>query len=569
MKRYRLLLFILTSLLYTVPARAHQVIFLDFSGFDLSAYATVNGNSPATTDDVTAVQELVIANMVKDYAPFDVHFTTVQPASGRFTRVTFHEDDAGLFGCAGPGCCLFGNCTGIGTFTQNQSGCEVYAGSFADDANFSGDNATTARIAKGISHTASHELGHVLGLRHCHAADDFVSSGSSCFDGFQNTNDQNVNFHIMASGASSGLTMEQRATRDRFFSIHSSRRVLYRNFQPRNHWSLLQSVNTGDRADLTYGSIRTPDKVRWFNRLSNGETFGSLTTFTNDAGKRADMFLEGDVDGDTRADLVIGEIRNATTVRWRVRLSTGTSFAAATVFIEDAGNPGDIFRLADVNGDGRKDLLRGTPQAVTNAVSWRAHFSTGLTFGNSTTVSNSAGFGSDLFLVGDVTGDGFDDLVAFGPGRVEVHRSFGNLLGAVDNTDIPVTNTPDYLFLGDLTGDGQADLLTGIVLSNSQVEWHIHQSLACNVIPFASVCFADARRFNSDSGAAGDLFRLGDTNGDGRADLLFGRAVGQDDLDTDPNLSLVRWFGRLSNGQNFDPTTTWRNDAGNEGHQFP
>ena len=175
-------------------------------------------------------------------------------------------------------------------------------------------------------------------------------------------------------------------------------------------------MNTGDRADLTYGSLRTPDKVRWFNRLSNGETFGSLTTFTNDAGKRADMFLEGDVDGDNRADLVIGEIRNATTVRWRVRLSTGTSFAAATVFIEDAGNPGDIFRLADVNGDGRKDLLRGTPQAVTNAVSWRAHFSTGLTFGNSTTVSNSAGFGSDLFLVGDVTGDGFDDLVAFGPG---------------------------------------------------------------------------------------------------------------------------------------------------------
>jgi hypothetical protein len=266
---------------------------------------------------------------------------------------------------------------------------------------------------------------------------------------------------------------------------------------------------------------------------------------------------------------VIGEIRNATTVRWRVRLSTGTSFAAATVFIEDAGNPGDIFRLADVNGDGRKDLLHGTPQAVTNTVSWRAHFSTGLTFGNSTTVANSAGFGSDLFLVGDVTGDGFDDLVAFRPGRVEVHRSFGNLLGAVDNTDVPVINSPDYLLLGDLTGDGQADLLTGIVLSNSQVEWHIQQSLACNVIPFASVCFADARRFNSDTGAAGDLFRLGDTNGDGRADLLFGRAVGQDDLDANPNLSLIRWFGRLSNGQNFDPTTTWRNDAGNEGHQFP
>src|SRR5215470_13938941 len=124
MNKYRLSIFVLALLLYAIPARAHHVVFLDFSGFDLSAYPTVNGNTPATTNDLAAVRELVIANMVKDYAPFDIHFTTVQPTSGRFTRVAILDDATnGLFGCAGPDCCQFGNCTDIGTFTQNQSGC--------------------------------------------------------------------------------------------------------------------------------------------------------------------------------------------------------------------------------------------------------------------------------------------------------------------------------------------------------------------------------------------------------------------------------------------------------------
>ena len=101
MRRFGLLAFTVVGLLWVAPVQAHHVVFLDFSGFSLSAYSTVNGHTPPTASDVTAVQELVIANMVKDYAPFDIHFVTAQPVNGRFTRVALFDDTAGgLFGCA-------------------------------------------------------------------------------------------------------------------------------------------------------------------------------------------------------------------------------------------------------------------------------------------------------------------------------------------------------------------------------------------------------------------------------------------------------------------------------------
>ena len=201
------------SLLAAAPASAHHVVWLDFSQWNLGAWTSVNGHKPATAADQTAIRDQIIAGMIEDYALFDIYFTTVRPANGRYTRVYFYanaSDD--LFGCAGPSCCQNGNCSGIGTWTDAVSDLEVYTGSFATEQAFTGTNATTVRIANGISHTASHELGHVLGLTHCHAADDFTDAGVTCAGSYDATSDENVNWHIMASGRSD-LTAAQRATR--------------------------------------------------------------------------------------------------------------------------------------------------------------------------------------------------------------------------------------------------------------------------------------------------------------------------------------------------------------------
>ncbi len=570
MKAHRLLVELaLAATVFASVAQAHDVVWLDFSSFNLNSFSSVNGNSPPTNADVTAVRRQVIANMVEDYAPFDVYFTTFEPANGRHTRLRIlGANQGGLFGCAGPSCCAnAGMCTGIGSWDDmTVSGAEVYAGSFAGDSQFSGSNATTARIANGISHTASHELGHVLDLFHANAADDSISLGCNDSTCPNQTADQNPTWHIMASGSSWGLTMPQRATRDRFFSIHASRRILYGNFQARNHWDGLANLDDEWwRSDLVYGRAQSPFIVRWFARLSTGTQFGPFSTWRTDGGDAGDVFLTGDVDGDNQDDLVYGRVLGSNTVRWYVRLSTGSGFGPFSVWSNDAGDAGDIFRLADVDGDGCKDLVYGRPLSPTQ-IRWYVRLSTQDSFGPFSTWSNDAGDEGDIFLIGDVDADGDADLVygrILSPTQVTwyVRRSNGDGFGPFETWRNDAGDDADLFYLRDDTADGAADLFYGRTISNTQVTWFFRPSTGSS--------FGSFQVYRTDAGDAGDLFRLGDGNGDGFSDLFYARPTGMTSLTATPVLTTIRWYGRLSVGGAFGNFTTWRSDAGDEGDIFP
>jgi len=550
--------------------QAQHVVWLDFSGFNLSAYASVNGNSPATSADVTTVRNLVIANMVEDLAPFDIQLTTFQPPNGRYTRVRIlGSNGGGLIGCAGPSCCAnAGMCSGINTWdAMTVSGAEVYAGSLASNGSFSGTNATTARIANGISHTSSHELGHVLGLFHANAADDSISLGCNDRSCTTQTADQNPNWHIMSSGASWGLTMPQRATRDRFYSIHASRQVLYTSFQGRSHWDSLPDLSMDDwwPADLAYGQVQSPTSTAWVAQLSNGEQFDTATAWSADAGNAGDIFLTGDVDGDQQDDLVYGRITAANTVRWFVRLSNGSGFGTVTTWVNDAGNAGDIFRLADVNGDRLADLVYGRPLSSTQ-MRWYVRLSTGGEFGPFTTWSSDAGDEGDIFFLADVDADGDADLLygrSVSPTQVTwyVRRSNGLAFGAYEIWSNDAGDAGDLYAIGDDNLDGAADLYYGRIVSDTQITWYFRPSTGSS--------FGDFSTFSTDAGDAGDLFRLGDGNNDGLTDIFYGRPSGMTSLTAQPNLTQVTWFGRLSTGSEFGEFTTWNNNAGNEGNVFP
>ncbi len=566
MKTFTRSLLLVAGLACASQSFAHHVIWLDFSDFDLSAWSTVNGNSPPTTSDVDAVKDLIIMEMAKDHAAFDIYLSEYEPPNGRYTRVkVMNDDQGGLYGCAGPSCCVDGDCSGIDTWeTDGESNCEVYAGSFSNLSDLTGSNATSSRIANAIAHTASHELGHVMGLEHCHAADDSITVG--CSDAFSDTDDDNVNWHVMASGSSWGLTGSQRATRDRFFSIHASKREWIADAQPRNHFLSMPNINGGAGwSDILYGRPQSHTTMEWYGRLSSSSDFGAYDIWRSDAGEVDTIYLTGDVDGDNRDDLVYGRIKSATQVKWFVRLSTGSEFGPQSTWRDDGGDVGDIFRLADVDNDGLADLVYGRPLSPT-VVKWYVRRSTGSSFDTWETWVDDAGANESIFILADLGGDGDADLL-YGKaldattvkwwGRFAKGNSFGDL--SVWRED--AGNKGDTFFAADIGGDGDADLIFGRPLSDTQVKWWGRFS---NGSEFGTIFEMD-----NDAGSAGDLHRIGDGNGDGLADLFYGRNVDQDDLSGTPSPLQVKWYGRIGLGSSFDTWSVWRDDSGDDGDVYP
>ncbi|MEO0423802.1 MAG: FG-GAP-like repeat-containing protein [Pseudomonadota bacterium] len=562
----KLLTALVVSLACTSAALAHHVVWLDFSDFDLSAWTTVNGNTPPSSNDVDAIKDLIIMEMSRDHSAFDVTFSEYEPPNGRFTRVKFmNDDEGGTLGCAGPGCCEGGDCSGIDTWEQENSDCEVYAGSFSNlSPELTGSSATLERIARAIAHTASHELGHVMGLQHCNAADDSITLG--CGAAETDTDDDNVNWHIMASGTSWGLTAEQRAARDRFFSIHASKREWIADVQPRNHFLSLPNINGGAGwSDIVWGRALSHGTMEWWGRLSSSSDFGSRTQWRTDAGETDSIFLTGDVDGDNRDDLVYGRIKSATQVKWFVRLSTGTEYGPQTTWRDDAGDVGDIFRLADVDNDGRADLVYGRPLSPT-VVKWYVRRSTGTSFDSWETWIEDAGANESIFFLTDLGGDGDADLLygkALDDDTVKWWGRFakGNEFGDLSVWREDAGNKGDTFFAEDIGGDGDADLIYGRTLSDIHVKWWGRYSNGSE--------FGTLFEMDFDAGSAGDLHRIGDGNGDGRADLFYGRNAGQDNLSGTPDLLQIKWYGRLGLGGTFDNWTIWREDSGDDGDMYP
>ncbi len=454
------------SLMTASPAAAYHVLFLDFSEFTMAGWATVNGNTPPTANDLALVRSAIVASMVRDYATFDVRITTERPTSGRYTEVDFLDSNqGGLMGCAGPDCCVFGNCTGIGSFDEGVSACEVYTGSFAASSTWQDENATTARIASGLSSTASHEAGHVLGLGHCHSADDrFQKIELSCAEVLDEHEDGNINWHIMASGSSTGLPTSARAERDRFFSVHTARRLLVDDIQARSHWAPLADADGDGDGDLTYACVYSENSVQWFEKKS-----------------------------------------------------LGTGFTAGTKRVHDgAGKAGDVFLVGDVTGDGLEDLVYVERTDPIFAEIW---------------VSDGASFSLDAI-------DGF---------------SFGA--------------EPTHVMLADMTGDGVADLVGGFTNTDTDVDWIVAAGLGAGCV--ALDCFGAPTAWSGATGNAGDQYRLADGDGDGRMDLFFGRPVGQISLTELPDHDLLRWSSAPSTGASLGAESFWASDAGGEGWLIP
>jgi hypothetical protein len=238
----------------------------------------------------------------------------------------------------------------------------------------------------------------------------------------------------------------------------------------------------------------------------------------------------GDVDGDGARDFAVAAPRDSRfgyAAGW-VSLRSGTDgFVIWSVFGSGGEMLGDVLADAgDLNGDGIDDLLASAQGAGEVRVFSGADGSLVRTWTQST---SAQWFGMSVANLGDVNGDGIDDVAIGAPegtksGTASVYLysgADGSLLSQIDHVGGEHFGE-EIAAAGDLDLDGVPDLVVGGPMADpsgitNAGALHAY-SLATNAVLFDY--FGD----QVDEELGGELASGVDLNGDGIPDVIFGAA---------------------------------------------
>jgi hypothetical protein len=259
----------------------------------------------------------------------------------------------------------------------------------------------------------------------------------------------------------------------------------------------------------------------------------------------------GDVDGDGASELLLTDSPGSAYL-----LDAGVSATTASARATLSPSSGDIScaELVDLDGDGRDEVLVGDSRVTSTTGSvWLVNDpATGATTLSSTTATavvtgaaRGASLGSDIQDVGDVDGDGLDDVMIGSPGygADEAYLVLGGTLTAsgVITSFAEATFTNTYsgtagmggilYAAGDTDGDGYADV--GMSATSYGGSYLFNGPLS------GAVSSAD-RTVQLNPTSYPSSFAFGDFNGDGVVDAV-GAAAGYTD-----DGRAVLWQGPLS-----------------------
>lgn len=371
-----------------------------------------------------------------------------------------------------------------------------------------------------LRHTAVHEMGHTLGFIHEHerpnrpattcvtgTKDDFVTEGGTYFTIYDEASIMNYCRDTDGNGV---VDIEEGAS-----------------WADRDNPALSPLDIVG--VQRIYGSD--------VGNFAGGQLANSYACATGEE------CLTGDVDGDGIAETVIFQ-RN-----------TGKVFVA---YIDATGHylprtqshnwfcvGNEVCKVADVNGDGRDDLVaftRGNTGDVWVSLSTTYGFRPGVRWNDWFCVGN------ETCEVGDVNGDGSADLIAFTGGS------------AADVWVALSTGTPDSMYgafagsrrwsynfcsgtktctVGDVNGDGRTDIISFTKSTSSggaAGDVHVAMSLGAS--------FGTPALFHGWMCLGQETCRVADVDGDGRADAVAFTGNGD------------AWVA-LSTGTRFDSSSIW------------
>jgi VCBS repeat protein len=214
-----------------------------------------------------------------------------------------------------------------------------------------------------------------------------------------------------------------------------------------------------------------------------GDGLGALTLagLTAVARTNSAFVPAGDFDGDGRHDLVLRI--NPTTLSVLPGVGAGTFAPGILVTVP----PGVGEAAGDVDGDGRDDLI--VFPATGAGADVATHRSLGaFTFGpglRSTTATTDAGGGA--VALADVNGDGRLDIVTDGAPGADTGVFVQQSTGLFIHVSLGTLSDGLGLATGDVDGDGREDIVHAGVVGGSQIflEWHRNTTLAAPAITSA------------------------------------------------------------------------------------
>ncbi|MEJ6395938.1 FG-GAP-like repeat-containing protein [Gymnodinialimonas sp. 2305UL16-5] len=283
--------------------------------------------------------------------------------------------------------------------------------------------------------------------------------------------------------------------------------------------------------DVLVGGTNTPPSLKIV-------AHESATLTVNDFGGAwwadKEKYLD-DINGDGQDDLILFRgLDDMWSIYTMLGNDDGTFGAVRTTSNTDFG--GAWWRdkekiIGDINGDGYSDIVAFVGLGGRDQIHTMLGQADG-TFGEVKTTQHTFGgawWAPREKFIGDVNGDGFDDLVVL-RGLDDLSQNLYTMLGTSDGTFGPVVGTSSFLasawwadkekLLADINGDGFADL---VVFSERDSHAQIHTLLGT-----ADGSFGDLRTTYTEFGATwwADKEKLADdVDGDGNADIVILRGL--------------------------------------------